>query len=355
MRLGEEMKHKNPAQRVVLPRRGRRSMAILAAASVAASSLLSGCMSGADDDRIQVYSARHYDLEEAFQAFADDTGVKVDFLFGSDAELRERIAAEGEDTVADVYLTVDAGNLAAAADQGIFQPLDSEVVNGAVAEEFRDPDNQWFGLAKRTRTIIYAPDRVDPSELSTYEDLADSKWEGRLCLRTANASYTQSLVASMIAEDGEEKTEEVVSGWAANSDIYSNDVEIINNVDSGKCDVGIVNHYYLARELKDHPDLNVELFWANQDTTGVHVNISGGGVVKNSDNVEGAEKLVEWLATTGQAEFVGDNMEYPINPDVEVEPILAEFGDFTEQQINARAYAELNPDAVALMGRAGYR
>lgn len=337
-------------------RTGRlRVLAGIASVSVAASALLTGCFLGPEKNTIQVYSARHYDLEEAFKAFSEETGTSVEFLFGSDAELRERLAAEGENSVADVYLTVDAGNLAAAADQGIFQPLNSEVMESAVAEDFRDPENQWFGLAKRTRTIVYSPERVDPSELSTYEDLADSKWKGRLCLRTANASYTQSLVASMIAKDGEEKTEEIVRGWADNADIYSNDVEILKNIDSGKCDVSIVNHYYLARELKDHPDLKVKLFWADQDQPGVHVNISGGGVVKHSDNVAGAQQLLEWLATTGQAEFVGDNMEYPINPEVEVEPILAEFGNFSEQQINARAYAELNPEAVALMGRAGYR
>jgi len=312
-----------------------------------------GC-AGGDDNVVRVYSARHYDLEEAFQKFNAETGVEVEFLFGSDAELREKIEAEGEDTQADVYMTVDAGNLANAATQGIFAPLTSQVLTDAVPEGLRDPQDRWFGLAQRARTIIYAPERVEVSELSTYEDLADPKWKDRLCLRQSTATYTQSLVASMIASDGEAMTEDIVSGWADNAEIFNNDVDIINNVASGKCDVGIVNSYYFARELRDNPDLPVELFWANQDTTGVHVNISGAGVTANADDPELAQQLLEWLATDGQEEFVGDNLEFPVNPDVAPDPLIADFGPFRAQDVDAVAYGELNTEAVELMARVGY-
>jgi len=331
----------------------RRSLATLMALSAVGTVALTGCVAG-DDEVVRVYSARHYDLEDSFTRFNEETGIKVEFLFGSDAELRERIAAEGEDTQADVYMTVDAGNLASAAQQGIFAPLSSPALEDAVPPGLRDPQGRWFGLAQRARTIVYSPERVDRDELSTYEDLADPRWEGRLCLRQSSATYTQSLVASMIAADGEDATEEVVSGWADNAEIFSNDVEIIDNIASGRCDVGIVNHYYLARELEDDPELPVELFWANQETTGTHVNISGAGVTAEADDPDLAQELLEWLATDGQSEFVGDNDEYPVNEDVDPVAVVAEFGEFKAQDVDAVAYAELNPDAVELMARAGY-
>jgi iron(III) transport system substrate-binding protein len=316
---------------------------------------LTACAGGSDEDTIQVYSARHYDLETAFEEFNAETGIKVEFLFGEDAELRERIAAEGEDTVADAYITVDAGNLAAAAEQGIFRPVESTELEDAVPANLRDPEGRWFGLAKRVRTIAYSTERVEESELSTYEALTDPTWQGRLCLRTAQDSYTQSLVASMIAARGEEETQDIVRGWVENGEIFSNDVEIIDNIASGRCDVGIVNHYYLARELREDPDLPVGLFWADQEEDGVHVNISGGGVTADADNPEDATRLLEWLATDGQQTLVGENLEYPVNPDVDPDPLLQELGDFREQTIDATAYADLNAEAVELLAFVGYR
>ncbi|MBA2531487.1 MAG: extracellular solute-binding protein, partial [Nocardioidaceae bacterium] len=148
--------------------------------------VVSGCSAlTGDDEVVRVYSARHYELEAAFEQFTDDTGIEVEFLYGTDADLRERIEAEGEDTPADVYMTVDAGNLSLAAEEGIFQPLQSDILTEAIPEQFRDTEDRWFGLAERARTIVYDASRVDPSELSTYEDLADPRWEGRLCLRGA--------------------------------------------------------------------------------------------------------------------------------------------------------------------------
>lgn len=313
----------------------------------------SACATG-DDDVVRVYSGRHYDLEQAFGEFAEETGISVEFLYGSDAELRERIAAEGEDTLADVYMTVDAGNLAIAAEEGVFQPLDDPELLAAVPENLRDPEGRWFGLSQRVRTIVYAPDRVDPSELSTYAALAGPEWEGRLCLRRSTNVYTQSLVASLLANEGEERTLEIVEGWADNAQILNNDVAILENIAAGTCDAGITNHYYLARLLEDDPDFPVEVFWADQDGRGVHANISGAGVTANADNPDLAARLIAWLATRGQEAFVEGNHEYPTNPDVEPEPLIAGFGPFSVDPLNASEFGSRNADAIELMARAGY-
>lgn len=336
-------------------RRARRAAGSVAI-TVAFATGAAGCF-GDDSASLTVYSGRHYGIETAFAKYEEDSGVDVEFLTGNDAELRERIAAEGEDTEADVYLTVDAGNLWAAAEDGLFQPLDSDVLDDVIPEDLRDPENRWFGLAVRTRTIIYNTDAIDEADVpTTYAELAEPEWEGRICLRNANNDYQQSLVASMIATDGEESTLEILRGWAANADIYANDIELIDAMAAGACDVGIANHYYLARKLEENPDLPVGLVWAEQDGRGVHVNISGGGITRFADDIELGQQFLEWLATEGQDTLVADNHEYPANPDVPAEPLIAEeFGsDFTRDSLHADALGSLNPDAVRLMDEADF-
>ncbi len=338
----------------------RRRPLRAAAGLTAAAAFLSGCgfLGGGESADLQVYTARHYDLEEAFTEFTDQTGISVEFISGDDAELLERLKAEGEDTPADIFMTVDAGNLWNAARQGELAPLDSPALEQAVPEDLRDPQGRWFGLALRARTVTYNPDKVDPAEFDaeeTYAGLADPKWRGRLCMRDATASYTQSLVASLIDLYGRERTQEIVEGWVANDvDIMSNDILLLEAIDAGSCDVGINNHYYLAREKQDDPDLNVELYWASQEGAGTHVNISGAGVVKSSDNPEQAQQLLEWLATEGQNDFVDANHEYPVNPSVEPEPLIAQWGPFKRMPLNAEAYGDLNSEAVDLLAEAGY-
>ncbi len=306
-------------------------------------------------DTVRVYSGRHYDLEEAFLAFAEDTGVSVEFLFGGDAELRERLQAEADQTSADVFMTVDAANLQIAAEEGLLQPTDSEVLETAVPPNLRHPDGLWFGLSKRVRTIVYHPDRVDPSELSTYEDLADPRWRGRLCMRNSTNVYTQSHVASLIAHHGYQGALDVVRGWVDNdTQIINSDVQILETIAAGGCDVGITNHYYLARLLAEDPSFPVRIFWANQGDRGVHVNISGAGVTTWADDPDQAVMLLEWLATDGQEEFVYGNHEYPVNPEVPPPPIPAQWGTFKEDPLNAAEFAALNADAIRLMEEAGY-
>lgn len=341
--------------RASTPRRRRTAATALALLAVATTM---ACTADDGEGVVRVYSGRHYDLEAAFERFSDETGVSVEFLDGSDAELRERIAEEGESTQADVYLTVDAGNLAVAADEDLFQPIESQVLADAVPAEYRDPDDHWFGLALRVRTIVYSTERLDEDEVpTTYEELAEPAWDGRVCLRNSSNVYTQSLVASLIANLGEERALEVVEGWAANAEILNNDVLILESIEAGVCDVGITNHYYLARLLEEDPDFPVAVRWANQDDRGVHVNISGAGVTKHADDPELARQLIEWLATEGQQVFVEGNHEYPVNPEVDADELITEaFGtDFVRDTLNAATFGGLNADAVRLMDEAGYR
>ncbi len=307
---------------------------------------------------VYVYSARHYgQMEPVFEEFMKETGIEVRFTFGKDAEIRERLKAEGRFTPADVYIAVDAGNLWLAAQEGLLQPVESEVLERNIPANFRDPENRWFGLTMRVRTLVYNTERVSPEELSTYEDLADPRWKDRLCLRPSTKVYTQSLVSSLIAAHGEDKAEEIVRGWVENNPRFiDSDTRIIETVAAGGCDVGVVMHYYLARLLDRNPDLPVRIFWANQEDRGVHVNIVGAGVTRYAKNRDEAVKLIEWLSSEkGQRLFADGNFEYPINPEVEPHPLVKGWGEFRIDPINVAEYGRLQAKAIHLMERAGYR
>lgn len=324
--------------------------------AVVAALAVSSC-SGSDGETLNVYSGRHYDIEKAFELYEEETGVNVKFLTGNDAALRERIEAEGADTEADAYITVDAGNLATAAADGLFQPLQSEILQNAIPAELSDPDGYWYALTIRARTIVYNTDLLDESDVpTTYEELAEPQWKGRICLRDSTNVYQQSLVASLIANLGEDEALRIVEGWADNATILSNDVLILESLADGLCEVGITNHYYLGRMLAEDPDMPVDLVWADQDGRGVHVNISGGGVTTHSKQPELARDFLEWLATDGQDVLVSANHEYPANPSVAPEPVISrEFGtDFVRDPLDAATFGGLNADAVRLMDEAGY-
>ena len=344
-----------------MKRSARTVRTAVTALATAATLAVTGCsaLGGGEEADLQIYTARHYDLEEAFAAFTEETGISVEFLSGDDAELLERLKAEGDSTPADIFMTVDAGMLWNAAEQGVLEPVSSDVLDAAVPEDLRDPDGQWYGLAMRARTVVYDPESVDPADIDavdTYEALGDPQWAGRVCMRDETASYTQSLVASLIDLHGREKALEIVEGWVANDvQIMSNDVELLEAIDAGGCDIGISNHYYLARMLEEDPDFDVELFWASQEGDGTHVNISGAGLVEGTESAAEAQQLLEWLATDGQRAFVDANHELPVNPEVEPEPLVASFGEFDRMPVDAQAYGALNSDAVELLDEAGYR
>jgi len=310
-------------------------------------------------ETLVVYSARNEQLiKPVFDAYTRETGVEIKFTTGDAAVLIERLAAEGRNSPADLLMTVDAGELWNAANRGLLRPVESSVLERNIPAHLRDPGNRWFGLSQRTRTIAYNVKKVDPASLSTYEALAGPAWKGRLCLRTSKKVYNQSLVATMISAHGEEATEKVVRGWVANlaTDVFPNDTALLEAIAAGQCDVGIVNSYYYGRIVKERPDFPVRLFWANQGAGGVHVNVSGAGVTKHSRKAAAATRFLEWLsAGEAQAFFAAVNMEFPANPAVTVDPIVKSWGDFEPSLINMAEAGRLQPAAVRLMDRAGYR
>jgi iron(III) transport system substrate-binding protein len=310
-------------------------------------------------ETLVVYSARNEQLiKPVFDAYTRETGVEVTFTTGDAAVLIERLAAEGRNSPADVLLTVDAGELWNAAERGLLQPVKSAVLEKNVPAHLRDPGGRWFGLSLRARTIFYSPKRVDPSTLSTYEALATPAWKGRLCLRTSKKVYNQSLVATMIAAQGEAAAERIVRGWVANlaTDVFANDTQLLEAIAAGQCDVGIVNTYYFGRIVKERPDFPVKLFWANQGKGGVHVNISGAGIAKHSRRTAAATRFLEWLSgSTAQAHFAGVNLEFPVNPGAALDPLVKSWGSFEPSLINVAEAGRLQPAAVRLMDRAGYR
>jgi iron(III) transport system substrate-binding protein len=310
---------------------------------------------------VNVYSARHYGaMEGVLQRFTQETGIDVLISQGSVQTLLQRLEAEGQQTPADVFMSIDAGGLVVAANKGLLQLVESEILQRNIPENLRDPQGRWFGLSQRVRTIMYNPATVKPEELSTYAALGDPKWKGRLCLRPATHIYTIALVASLIAEMGEADAEAVVGGWVANEPQYiDSDTRILETIEAGGCDVGLTNHYYLGNKLNENPNFGVELFWANQAERGVHRNISGMGVTAAARNKENAVKLIEWLSDQGQAAdntgLPGGNSEYPANPNAPVGSVLQSFGEFKIDPLPLAAYGEFQEAAVKLLERAGYK
>ena len=310
-------------------------------------------------EELVVYTARKEHLvKPLFDVYTKNTGVKIDYITDKAAPLLARLQAEGKNSPADVLITVDAGNLWQAANKGVLAPVESAVLEKNIPSHLRDSDNRWFGLSVRARTIVYAADRVMDGELTTYEDLAQPRWKGRLCLRTSKKVYNQSLVAMMIAQQGEAEAEKIIKGWVTNlaTAPFSNDTKVMEAIAAGQCDVGIVNTYYYGRLMKKKPDLKLALFWPNQDGRGVHVNVSGAGVTANAQHRGAAIKLIEWLSgAEAQSIFASLNMEYPVNPAVKPDPAVSAWGDFKQDQLNVAKAGELQARAVMLMDRAGYK
>lgn len=312
-------------------------------------------------DTVIVYSSRNEQLiRPLLDEFTADTGVKVELVSDKGGPLMERLKAEGANTPADMLLTVDAGNLWKATQDGLLEPYGSTTVDANVPARYRDPQGNWAGMSLRARTIFYNPNKVNLSELSSYEDLADPKWKNRLCLRTSGAVYNQSLVAGMIEHLGEAKTEEVVKGWVANlaTEPFSNDTKMLEAIGAGQCDIGIANSYYYGRKLDEEPTFgeNVNIFWANQDTTGTHMNISGAGVVKGANNKAGAVQLMEWLSSDkAQEKYAASDKEFPVKDGVKKSELLASWGDFKADTIDVSVYGSRQAEAVQLMDRAGFK
>lgn len=310
-------------------------------------------------EELVVYSARNEQLiKPLFDAYTTETGVAIKFITDKEGPLLQRLKAEGSNTPADILLTVDAGNLWQAREMGLLKPVQSKTLAKNVPAHLRDPQGHWFGLSVRARTIVYNTTRIKPGELTTYEDLAEANWKGRLCLRTSKKVYNQSLVAMMIAEHGAAKTEQIVRGWVANlaTDVFPDDTKMMEAIAAGQCDVGIANTYYYGRLMEKQPQLPLKLFWPNQKGSGVHVNVSGAGVTTHAKHEKAAIAFIEWLASEkAQNLFADVNLEYPVNPAVKPDAVVAAWGKFKQNPLNLSKAGELQTEAVKLMDRAGYK
>ena len=310
-------------------------------------------------EELTIYTSRQPQLlEPIIETFYQETGIKVNLLSGNAQELMERIAIEGDESKADIFMTVDAGVLWQAAERDIFAEIDSDILKNNIPEYLRDSNNLWFGLSKRARTIVYSSDQFSDSDFSTYEDLADPKWQGKLCLRTSKKVYNRSLMASMIDAYGFDQAKKIVSGWVSNlaTEVFSNDTNALKAVSSGQCGVTIVNTYYLARLLDDPKYNNLNLFWANQNDRGVHVNISGAGIVKTTKNKTNAIKLLEYLSSEDAQDFYASaNKEYPILKGALVHNAIRDWGEFSEDEINVSKLGSLQKEAVFLAQEVGYK
>ncbi len=327
--------------------------------TVILSSAYVGAVQAASDESLTVYSARKEHLiKPLFEAFTKDTGIEVQYLTGKGGALIERLKLEGNNTPADIFMTVDAGNLWYAGSQDLFQATKSNTLESNIPAHLRDPEGLWTGLSVRARTLVYSTERVKPEELSTYANLASDQWQGRLCLRTSKKIYTKSLVASLIHNHGKDKAGEIVSGWVNNlaSTPNAKDSHVMDAILAGQCDVGLVNTYYFGRLIEKNPDAPLKLFWANQDTTGVHVNVSGAGVTRYASNPEDAVKLLEWLSSAkAQAIYGALNKEYPANQNVAADALVSAWGSFKQDKMNLSQAGVLQADAVKLMQTRGYK
>jgi iron(III) transport system substrate-binding protein len=316
-------------------------------------------------DEVNLYSSRHYDTDLAlYDGFSEQTGIEVNLIEGDADELIERIKAEGTNSPADILITVDAGRLYRAEEAGLLTPVESEVLETRVPDNLQHPDNLWFGLAQRIRAVVYAKDRVDPAEITTYEALAEPEWEGRVCIRSSSNIYNQSLLASMIEADGAEAAEAWAEGIVANMarPPQGGDTDQIRAVAAGECDVAVVNHYYLVRLIKsddpaDHEVAEaVGIAFPNQDGRGAHANISGAGMLVNAPNPDNAIAFLEYLTTPeAQAYFAGGSNEFPVVEGIELDPVLAAWGEIKTDAVNASTFGANNPEAVIIMDRAGWK
>jgi iron(III) transport system substrate-binding protein len=294
-------------------------------------------------------------MRPIFDEFTKDTGIKINFISDKGPVLIEKLKAEGAKSPADVLMTVDVGNLWLATQAGLLDSTQSDILDQNIPAQYREASNKWVGLSLRARTLFYNPQKVKESELKDYADLASPKWKKRLCLRTSNSVYNQSLVASFIETKGEKETEKMLKGWVENlaGNVYSSDTLLLEAIAEGKCDVGLSNSYYYARILKEKPDFGVKIFWPKDS---VHVNIMGAGVLTHSKNKAEAVKFLEWAsAPKAQKLFASMNFEYPVNPKAEVDPLVSAWGTFQADKVPLFKLGEKQQAAVKLMDKVGYR
>ena len=320
-------------------------------------------------NEVNLYTSRHYDSDDAlYQKFTNDTGIKVNVISGKGKALMERLASEGVNSPADVFITVDAGNLWKVQKDEMFQSITSDTINSIVPENLRGPNNEWVGIAKRSRVIYYNPVNVSAEDMEglTYEDLSDPKWKGRVAIRSSGNMYNQSLVASLIANNGIDATEKWAHRFVGNfaRKPEGNDRAQIMAVANGEADVAVANSYYIGLMLSGKKGeeqqaaaRKVELHFPGQDGRGAHINVSGAGLMKNAPNANNAVKFIEFLLSEeAQSHIVNNTYEFPMLEGVAPSDLIAQFGSgFKEDQTSVASYGEFNPEAVKLMDRVGWQ
>lgn len=321
----------------------------------------------AQDKVVNLYSSRHYDTDEAlYDNFTKATGIKINRIEAGEDQLLQRMRAEGDKSPADVLITVDAGRLWRAQQNGLLQPTRSALLEKAIPAHLREAEGYWFGFSKRARIFVVNKDKVKSGELTRYEDLADPKWKGRLLIRSSTNVYMQSLVGSMIATLGEPATETWARHVVANlaRAPKGGDTDQIKAVAAGEGDVAVSNTYYFARLLNSSKAedkavvQNLAVIFPNQgqNDRGTHINISGAGVAKHSPNKANAIKFLEYLASAeAQSYFAKGNYEFPVIANVPLHPVIASWSEFKEDQINAAVFGRNNEEALKLMDRAGWK
>jgi len=320
----------------------------------------------AQEKVLNLYTARHYQTDEALYAnFTRQTGIRVNRIEGGEDALFERIKNEGANSPADVFITVDVGRLWRAEQAGVFARVNSPALESRVPPAYRDPRGQWFGFSARARVIAYNKSAVKPGEIRDYEELAEPKWKGRICIRSSSHPYNLSLVGAMIAHLGEQKAEEWLRGLKNNlaRDPKGGDTDQLAAAAAGECDLAIANTYYMVRLMRsaraeDRAMVQkLGVVWPNQGNRGVHMNISGGGVLKNAPHRDAAVRFLEYLASDqAQAYFANGNNEWPVVPGVAISnPELESLGKFKVDAINVGLLGKNQPTAQRIADRAGYR
>ena len=320
-------------------------------------------------NEVNIYTSRHYDADDIlYEEFTKETGIKVNIISGSGSALMERLKSEGDNSPGDVFFTVDAGNLSKFQKEGFFQSIKSKKIKSVVPEELRGPNDEWVSIAKRARVIFYNPKNVSKNELEnlSYEDLSDPKWKGRIVIRSSSNMYNQSLVASIISNNGIAATEKWAKAFVSNfaRKPQGNDRSQILAVANGEADIAIANTYYLGLMLsgrggeeQEVAGSKVKIHFPNQDNRGAHVNVSGGGILKNAPNKANAIKFLEFLLSEkAQTHIVDNTFEYPVLDTVMPNSLIAQFGiDFKIDNTSVADFGDLNPEAVRLMDRVGWK
>lgn len=316
-------------------------------------------------EEVNLYSARKEALiKPLLDRFTQASGIQVNLITGKADALLKRMQIEGKNSPADVLITTDAGRLHRAKTSGLTTAIDSPKLVSLIPASYRDSDNHWVGLSLRARPIVYVKDKVSADQLSTYAALAAPQWKGKICIRSSNSIYNQSLVAAMIAHDGVDNTEQWAKGFVKNfaRPPKGGDRDQVKAAAAGMCDIAIVNTYYLIGMLTSK-DANqramaekMGVFWPDQQTYGAHVNVSGAAVMKAAKHKANAVKLIEFLASdASQAWYAEKNGEYPIRDGIQMSDQLKSWGSFKKDALPLDQLGKYNPDAVRLMDRAGWR